>query len=418
VRPRPPAPPAASPPPRERRALSHVGGKAETFGDRELAEVLRRAVDVPDDPALAREHVHGFHSYPARLHPLTAARAITGLSPPSSTVLDPFAGSGTVVVEARLAGRRALGIDLNPLAVRLARLKSEGRSEEHLAALEAAAKHASEVATTRRKARAGSSRGYPPEDVAAFAPHVLLELDGLRLGIAEAPSPSVRADLEIVLSSLLTKMSRAAGDSAEGRVEKRIAAGFPSKMLMAKTRELASRVRELVASLPPGVPAPDVREGDARKLPFASSSVDLVVTSPPYPGNYDYLHHHATRLRWLGLSTGGLSRGEIGARRHLEREPDRALSTFSDDLAAVLAEMKRVLRPSGSAVLVLADSVVKGRAFYNDELLAAAARTVGLSVIARASQARPHFHGGSRDAFRHRPRREHAVLLASPRRPR
>src|SRR5437870_178595 len=96
-----------------RRSLTNVGGAIDTEGDRADADRLARALDVPPptdsegDPA--RSHVHGFHTYPARLHPLTAARLVTAFAPAGGRVLDPFCGSGTVLVESLVAGRAALG---------------------------------------------------------------------------------------------------------------------------------------------------------------------------------------------------------------------------------------------------------------------------------------------------------------------
>ena len=121
------AEPAAVVERRQRRALSHVGGDVELWGDGEAADRLGAAIDVPtsaEAEELARAHVHGFHSYPARMHPLVARRLVEEFSAPGELVLDPFCGSGTVLVEAALAGRRAVGVDANPLAVRLAVLKS------------------------------------------------------------------------------------------------------------------------------------------------------------------------------------------------------------------------------------------------------------------------------------------------------
>src|SRR5205814_4366222 len=71
------------PPPerRERRALSHVGGRIELSGkDDDVAVALAAALDVPVDDPSSHAHVHGFHSYAARLHPLTARRLIERLS--------------------------------------------------------------------------------------------------------------------------------------------------------------------------------------------------------------------------------------------------------------------------------------------------------------------------------------------------
>ncbi|MEO7093430.1 MAG: DNA methyltransferase, partial [Polyangiales bacterium] len=127
--------------PEARTALKHVGGPAKKRGDAAVAELLAHAFDVGEDDAdAARAHVHGFHSYPARLHPVTAARLVAGLAPEKGVVLDPFCGSGTVLVESRLAGRRAVGTDVNPLAIRLAHLKVRGLPEEERRALLEAAR--------------------------------------------------------------------------------------------------------------------------------------------------------------------------------------------------------------------------------------------------------------------------------------
>jgi DNA modification methylase len=404
--------------PAGRRALSNVGGAVEIVGDRGEGAVLGQALSVPPDPELARGHVHGFHSYPARLHPDIPRALVPALCPAGGAVLDPFCGSGTVLVEARLAGRMAIGVDANPIAIRLADLKATGRPAAHLEALVVAARAAATLATERRTRRVGASRRYPDEDTEAFAPHTLLELDGLRVGLEATRDPSLRADLELVLSSLLTKLSRRAGDSAEHQVEKRIAAGYPSKLFVGKATELAQRLTEYAALLPPGAPEPLADEGDARLLDhIGPASIDLVITSPPYPGNYDYLHHHAMRLRWLGLPSEGFAEREVGARRQLEQLSARdALATWVGDLESVLAELGRVLKPSGRAVLILADSVVGEVPYYNDDLVRDAAARTGLIVRAQASQRREHFHHPTRHAFGQRPRREHAISLAIPQR--
>ncbi|HWN71734.1 MAG TPA: hypothetical protein VNM90_29050, partial [Haliangium sp.] len=73
------------------------------------------------------------HTYPARLHPALArhltealieARAAAAPRQSPATILDPFCGAGTVLVEARHAGARAVGVDANPLAVLVARVKT------------------------------------------------------------------------------------------------------------------------------------------------------------------------------------------------------------------------------------------------------------------------------------------------------
>jgi len=84
--------------------------------------------DKVDDWTFAREsptnHVHGLHNYPARMHPPVARKSIRLYSSRDDLVLDPFCGSGGVLAEAKILGRRSVGIDINPLACLLARVKS------------------------------------------------------------------------------------------------------------------------------------------------------------------------------------------------------------------------------------------------------------------------------------------------------
>jgi hypothetical protein len=59
----------------------------------------------------------------------------------------------------------------------------------------------------------------------------------------------------------------------------------------------------------------------------------------------------------------------------------------------------------------MADTVLSGKPVYADRLLQKIAPPAGFDVIALASQRRPHFHEGSRDAFRANPRREYVFVL-------
>jgi len=401
--------------PNVRRALSHVGGKVEVQGDAALGTQLTGALDVPtseEAEEATRAHVHGFHSYPARMHPLTARRLIESFSEPGDVVLDPFCGSGTVLVEARLLGRRAFGVDANPLAVRLAERKLRVSSEQDRAILVEAARAIALHADERRKAKAGPTKRYGPDDLALFDRHVLLELDSVRAAIDKTNHPLLRADLELVLSAILTKLSRKTSDTSNRELPRRIAAGFPARLFMRKTEELARQLGE-VASVMTNSPAPRILEGDARVLAgIEDHSVQLIVTSPPYPGVYDYLAHHEVRLRWLGLKADRFATNEIGARRRLDAlGPAEGAVRWERELGAALAAMDRVLVSGGMAVLLIADSVLAGKPIYAVDSLRRVLPKTRLRLGAVASQERPHFHEPTRRAFIARARQEHAILL-------
>lgn len=422
-----------------RRSLTHVGGATETWGEPASAAALAHALEVasaadPEGEDAARVHVHGFHTYPARLHPQTARRLVDAFAPERGVVLDPFCGSGTVVVESMLANRRSLGTDLNPLAVLLAKVKTRALYEGEAERVVDVARAIATEADARRKARAGASRRMPPEDVALFDPHVLLELDSLRTGIEKfsrdtkderGTSPmmaSVRDGLLLVLAALLTKVSRKRGDTALGEAPKRIAAGFTAKFFVKKTQDLVARRAALEALLPPKRPHVRVAEDDATELrSVAEGSVDTIVTSPPYAATYDYLEHHALRLRWLGLDPKGLDSREFGARRaYVALDPDAARAKWVDELDRFLRAVADVTKPGASVILVVADSAIRAShesgvrgayALRADELVAEAIDELPFEPEARASQARPHFHGPTASAFLQRPRHEHALLL-------
>ncbi|HTJ46910.1 MAG TPA: DNA methyltransferase, partial [Kofleriaceae bacterium] len=112
--------------PREKRALSMPRTPGRIDADGPFAQALVDALRAAQtDDVIAESLTHPVHAYPARMHPATA-RALIELvmHDRDGTLVDPFCGSGTTLVEARAAGVRAFGCDLNPLAVRLARAKT------------------------------------------------------------------------------------------------------------------------------------------------------------------------------------------------------------------------------------------------------------------------------------------------------
>jgi len=403
-----------------RTALSQLGGAVELWGEPALATALERAFDVTATETAELRDVHVFHSYPARMHPETAARLIASLSAPGATVLDPFCGSGTVLVEARRLGRLGLGYDVNPLSRELCWLKTSAPDDDWLTALRENAAQVAAHADERRKRKAGATQRYSDADRLQFAPHVLLELDGLRDGIQKVADAEQRRALFLLLSALLTKVSQRSGDSNARTADKRIAPGFPSRFFVKKSAELCRQLAEYRNSLPAAAPLADCTLGDARKLVgLAAHSVALVVSSPPYPGVYDYVSHHDDRLRWLGLSARAFEQLEIGSRRELFGESfGPALARWERDLGATLSALQRSLSAEGRVVLLIADSTLDGKPLFAERVVEKAAPTAGLALLARASQARPHFHAGSRDAFVKQPRREHLLLLGSAQRER
>ena len=75
---------------------------------------------------------HNYYNYPARFSPLFAKTVIETFSSPGDSVLDPFMGGGTSLVEAFVSGRRSAGNDINQLSLFLSKVKTTLIKDEDL----------------------------------------------------------------------------------------------------------------------------------------------------------------------------------------------------------------------------------------------------------------------------------------------
>jgi SAM-dependent methyltransferase len=394
--------------PRQRRAFSTLGGPVELGGEAAAARKLGALLDV--DAALARALTHGFHSYAGRMHPTIARGGIAGFTGKGDLVVDPFCGSGTVLVEAMVAGRRSVGVDASPLGIAIARARTTLLGAEGRARLEAeAAAIAEEAGLRARKRQRPDLPAWAKAELQRFHPHVLFELLGLReLVLETSPDDDVGHALRLCLSSLLVKFMKAGPEAPRDGESKRIARGVPSRMLADRARELSQGLAALEARTPAGTPPPRVLPGDARDLSAVKTGeAALVLSSPPYAGTYDYAALHDVRFTWLELPRGDFRRAQLGARRGV----GVAGREWREAQARWLGEAARVLRPGGHALLVVGDGVLDGRPEDAPDGVASAASPHGLEPVARASQSRPVHDSRLQEIFAGRPRREHLLLL-------
>jgi SAM-dependent methyltransferase len=408
--------------------MPRAPGRIDADGVRESAEALVAALRAAhDEHDVAETLTHPFHTYPARLHPATA-RVLVELvgagAGRKALLVDPFCGSGTALVEARAAGLRAVGVDLNPLAALVARAKtwtapSRRRKDlhhvghaisGHVLAAGKAARRAGAEAQPLRKPTGFDPNARNRRLASWFAPHVRRELEQIadHLDHLRGDDPELAAVLTACLSAILYKVSSRTSDTDPTWVPRNVPRG-------AAARHFAQRVELLCAGLDdlakiPGV-TPEVIEHDVRGLDelVPAGGAAGVVTSPPYAGTYDYASHQRLRFDFLALRHRDLDAGEIGARRHFDADPD-AGAAWQAALAEALDQVTRVLAPGRAAAIVIGDSVANGRARYAlDDVRGAL--TDALVLEAWASQHRPMLGGRELRAFGDRPKAEHIALL-------
>jgi hypothetical protein len=392
-----------------RRPLSDIGGPTTTRGNAGYAALLSaamRAVEGDAGEAVREDLTHGFHSYPARMHPAIARTLVNELHEARRTKLvDPFCGSGTVIVEGVAAGMRTLGSDLNPLALQLTRVKTRLTSEAERIAFVRTAEAIGERSEARVRERVPVLAKLSKEEIAWYEPHVLKELAGLLEEIRKEKHAFTRETLELVFSAIVVKFSRQQSDTRETVVDRRIRKGLVTEFFVRKAEELAARWEIFADAVPPKTPPPTLLRTDARVLPETLGgkfTADLVITSPPYAGTYDYARHHARRAAWLGFSLAPLERGEIGARR-TSTSGDAGLR-WRDDVEQVLLALAELVVPDGFVVMLVGDGEMAGRRIPADALLEGLAADCGFESLAVASQPRVDWKGGAG-------RSEHLVAL-------
>lgn len=323
----------------------------------------------------ANEYSHGLYPYPARLlrHIPRFLLATDAVVEGIDLVFDPFVGSGTVLLEAQLRGVDSWGVEQNPVAALISRVKVwQERTDTLHAALEDVL---AEAKRSRRPLIPSPtlSRWYSEAAVSA--------LGRLARRVAEWPVEQERD----VLSLCLALTSRRVATTnpripVPVRAERNTAASA-ADVWAAWSREAVSIVTKLDA-LPANRPQARVLHGDARDPQVwpepARARTTLLLSSPPYGAAQKYVRSTSLEAGWLGFAPAGrtvhIERSSVG-REHLSPE-DLDLNgdaVHSTELRSILDAVAE--RDPRRAAIYLAYFVDMQRVFDN-------ARTIGVRRIA------------------------------------
>tara|TARA_R110002072_G_scaffold20417_1_gene74143 strand:+ start:3649 stop:4815 length:1167 start_codon:yes stop_codon:yes gene_type:complete len=341
--------------------------------------------------------------------------------PKHSIVLDPMAGSGTVLREADKAGLKAIGFDMDPLAVLIARVATTQCESDNLVCLaEAIVQKAEQIDGRKVRLDWIDSDAETSQFVKFwFAPSQRLQLRKLAKIFEQDEDinsrPAERNALLLAMSRIIvTKEQRAslARDTSRSRPHK-VAEDNNFDVFPEFVRSAKRLSRILEEEAPTGLA--DVRTGDARNMEsITDGTIDAVITSPPYLNAIDYLRGHKMSLVWMGHSISGLRRirtDSVGAERrpdeHLDTEivnpilaavgkidelPSRyqgMIKRYAIDLSNLAKELSRVVRDHGSATFVVGNSCLREIPINNAAGLASAAAMHGFKLVDQAERQLP-----------------------------
>ncbi|MFN0134834.1 MAG: DNA methyltransferase [Phycisphaerae bacterium] len=249
-------------------------------------------------------------------------------------ILDPFTGSGTTLIAAEDAGVPAYGVEAHPFVYRLARAKLARRSEPEAFRDMAKAIRASAAG---RKPELGK---YPKLIRACYTDETLGELDCLREAVEATDDGSDASQLAwLTLVGILRRCSHA-GTAQWQYILPKKSKKAPARPLFAFDDMSRTILADMVASSSVDGASATLLQADARDCDGVPDRfATLVVTSPPYPNNYDYAD--ATRLEMCFLQEiKGWGDLQSTVRRHLIRSCTQHVPERAVNLHAVLSDSR------------------------------------------------------------------------------
>jgi len=336
-------------------------------------EVAARLAHIDWDFASAppSSDVHVIHPYPAKFIPQIPRHLIELFPPDEGTaVLDPFCGSGTSLVEAVRLGLDAIGIDLNPLACLIARVKTGRLPPGFGSAIRRVG------ASARSLARAGSvTIPTIPRLDHWFLPDVQIALAALISSIDAEEETDIRNALRVALSSIIVQVSNQESDTRYAAIDKNVDVQTVFEKFDKAVKNVAGALLSIQDSLFARLGQATVFNQDTLSVTpdQIPATIGLVITSPPYPNAYEYWLYHKYRMYWLGMDPLAVRAREIGARPHYFKTNHQNEHDFEKQMRTTFEFLFQVMKPRAKACFLVGRSIIHGRVIDNVALLERAA---------------------------------------------
>lgn len=358
---------------------------------------------------------HGFDTYPAKMIPHMAKFLINKISKPGQTILDPFCGSGSVLIESSVSGRNSIGVDLNPLAILYTKAKTNIYDTVKLES------QLEEIIRKFSRYRNHHKYNFPNANY-WFTPATLRKLGVIKkvldnyLGRIE---PDYIHFWRAVKVAIVRECSKADTRGPKPFISKkarkeRVGKHFdPFKFFESKARSCImaqNRYKEKIKESN-SKPKTKVIEGDSRNLMhlLSSEKIDAVLTSPPYLNAQDYYRSSKLQLFTLGCLTETdlrhLSKELVGSDRirieqelidtnlpcslsetiklNLLKRNKKSACVFSKyvlDMSKVLGEISYLLKSGSYCAIVSGHNLISGIEIPTPEVIIQLASKQGLQL--------------------------------------
>lgn len=316
------------------------------------------------------------HPYHARFIPQIPKRLIENFTEPGDRVLDPFNGSGTTTMISSVIDRPAVGVDLNPLACLIARVKCTcydiDELEEHIDGfLRKANARIRSVDNQLRLDEIGSdsTEEVPlkipdfPDQERWYIDSVLKQMGALFHLIHEVEDESYKDFYKICFSAITKPVCRSQedwtyiGDNMYPDKESNKLTPVDKNYdvygnFEGKVHRALRGVKRYAESNPADA---EIHQADSRYLDFLDEgSINFAVTSPPYANAVDYARYHRLSFYWLGYPVTETKEDEVGARSKRGRKS--AVEDYFEESREVYEEVYRVLSEGSRFAIVVGNS--------------------------------------------------------------
>jgi len=321
-----------------------------------------------------KDGLHSIHPYPAKFIPEIPEQLIRELKPKKGVILDPFCGSGTTMSVSQKMGYESIGIDLNPIACLISRVKTSVLPSCFRETYQ-------KVLVDIKSQKDVLLDNNIPNVNHWFKIDIQAEIAKLKKAIEKYNQSTALYDaLSLALSSILVRVSNQESDTRYAAIDKKITAGDVFRLFENSCEKILENITVKETAPKVKVINKDILKVDSSDI---QAEVGLVITSPPYPNAYEYWLYHKYRMWWLGYDPVSVKEKEIGARAHFFKKNHHTELDFYHQMSKTLTTINEVLIKDGYVAIVVGRSKIHGKIIDNAELIERAAKDNGLICVGK-----------------------------------